>query len=253
MKKDVRLSGIRWLFAFLFLFIPLSSLYASVTIIGSRIIYPSDVSSVDVQLKNNDAFPYIVETWFDDGDINVRPQDPRLTPFITTPPVFRIQPKAGQVVRVVFTGKKPLPEDRESVFWFNALQVPPSNLEGTSQQNKMLVMLRTRIKLFYRPTNLGSPRDLGKKLQVNAVHDARHGYGIRLTNPTPWFASVSNIQATVNHAPVELEADMVAPFSSHSFWAPGKKISKPLSGKVTVTLVNDQGARISEDYEVTHN
>lgn len=253
MKKDVRLAGIRWLLAFVFLFAPLSSLYASVTIMGSRIIYPSDVASVDVQLKNNDAFPYIVETWFDDGDINAQPQDLRLTPFITTPPVFRIQPKAGQVVRVVFTGKKSLPADRESVFWFNALQVPPSNLAGKTQQNKMLVMLRTRIKLFYRPVSLGSPQNLGKKLQVKTVYDARQGYGLRLSNPTPWFASISNIQATVNNAPVELDADMVAPFSSQSFWRPGKKIRHPLSGKVTVTFVNDQGARISEHYDVTHS
>lgn len=51
------------------------------------------------------------------------------------------------MVRVVYSQRKALPPDRESVFWFNALQVPPANIGGR-QQNKVLVMLRTRIKLF---------------------------------------------------------------------------------------------------------
>ncbi|ECK7329236.1 fimbria/pilus periplasmic chaperone, partial [Salmonella enterica subsp. enterica] len=100
----------------------------SVTILGSRIIYPSTASSVDVQLKNNDAIPYIVQTWFDDGDMNTSPENSSAMPFIATPPVFRIQPKAGQVVRVIYNNTKKLPQDRESVFWFNVLQVPPTNI-----------------------------------------------------------------------------------------------------------------------------
>lgn len=79
--------------------------------------------------------------------MRIGPENASGIPFISTPPVFRIQPQAGQVVRVVYSQRKALPPDRESVFWFNALQVPPANIGGR-QQNKVLVMLRTRIKLF---------------------------------------------------------------------------------------------------------
>ncbi|MDQ0432932.1 P pilus assembly chaperone PapD [Pantoea agglomerans] len=34
---------------------------ASVTILGSRIIYPGNALSVDVQLKNNDNIPYVIQ------------------------------------------------------------------------------------------------------------------------------------------------------------------------------------------------
>lgn len=126
----------------------------------------SDYLSIDRRLsrctaKNNDDFPYIVQTWFDNGDLHIGPENASGIPFISTPPVFRIQPKSGQIVRVVYSQRKALPHDRESVFWFNALQVPPANIGGR-QQNKVLVMLRTRIKLFYRPEGIGSPGNLAK-------------------------------------------------------------------------------------------
>ncbi len=43
---------------------------------------------------------------------------------------------------------------------------------------------------------------------------------------------------------------MIAPFSSQTRWLPGKRSLKSFSGTVTVTLVNDTGARISESYDV---
>ncbi|MDI8106872.1 fimbria/pilus periplasmic chaperone, partial [Salmonella enterica subsp. enterica serovar Anatum] len=42
-----------------------------------------------------------------------------------------------------YNNTKKLPQDRESVFWFNVLQVPPTNIGSDSGQNKMLVMLRS--------------------------------------------------------------------------------------------------------------
>lgn len=106
MKMDTRHSALYYLIVFLLLALPATASWASVTILGSRIIYPSTASSVDVQLKNNDAIPYIVQTWFDDGDMNTSPENSSAMPFIATPPVFRIQPKAGQVVRVIYNNTK---------------------------------------------------------------------------------------------------------------------------------------------------
>jgi P pilus assembly chaperone PapD len=250
MKDPLRYARRTLLAATALFFATAMSCQASVTIMGSRIIYASTASSVDVQLKNSDSFPYVVQTWFDAGDVNARPQDSNAVPFIATPPIFRIQPKAGQVVRIVFSKSKALPQDRESVYWFNALQFPPSNLGGDRPQNKMLVVLRTRIKLFYRPASLGVPGALVKKLQIKAVRDAKKGAGVEITNPTPWFASVSNLSTRVNGVSQNLTADMVAPFASQTFWFTGKNSAPQGNGSVKVTLVNDQGARMSESYDV---
>ncbi|HFW2707106.1 TPA: fimbrial chaperone protein StbB, partial [Salmonella enterica subsp. enterica serovar Saintpaul] len=51
MKMDTRHSALYYLIVFLFLALPATASWASVTILGSRIIYPSTASSVDVQLK----------------------------------------------------------------------------------------------------------------------------------------------------------------------------------------------------------
>lgn len=230
------------------LFIPVVN--ASVTLTGSRIIYPGTAGSVDVQLKNNDEFPYVIQTWFDKGDINTKPDAVNNVPFIATPPVFRIQPKNGQIIRVALNKNKKLPQDRESVFWFNVLQIPPANIDDGSKSNKILITLRTRIKLFYRPASLGAPNNLARGLKVQAVSAANSATAIEITNPHPWHASLSTLQVTVGGVTHMLDAGMIAPFSSKSFALPAGKTVKGKS-QVVVTIVNDQGARISERYNVT--
>lgn len=143
-------------FGFIFLALFSLQLNASVIMTGTRIIYNEGSRSVDVNLKNQSNFPYVVQTWFDAGKMSGGPDASVQVPFIATPPVFRIQPGAGQVVKVTFTGGLNLPDDRESVFYFNFLQVPPSNIDKNDVKNKMLVMLRNRVKIFYRPTSLVS-------------------------------------------------------------------------------------------------
>lgn len=108
---------------------------ASVTILGSRIIYPAGASSVDVQLKIMTTFLTVIQTWFDEGDVNATPADGRTIPF-SLPAGVSIQAKAGQVIRVTHTGTRALPQDKESLYWFNALQVPPSNLDSEKGQEQ---------------------------------------------------------------------------------------------------------------------
>jgi chaperone protein EcpD len=63
------------------------------------------------------------------------------------PPLFRLDAMKEQMVRIVPTAHN-LPTDRESVFYFNAQEIPAaSNDDG----NTLKIALRTRIKLFYRP------------------------------------------------------------------------------------------------------
>lgn len=252
MSKQFFLQAFHWLIGCGLALCLATAAQASVTMLGSRVIYNAEASSIDVQLKNNDTYPYVVQTWFDEGNVDANPQDSHSVPFLATPPVFRIQPKSGQIVRIVFNQAKPLPQDRESVYWFNFLQVPPSNVAGSQKQNKMLIMLRTRVKLFYRPAGLSSPGDITKKLQVKAVSDARKGTGIEVSNPTPWFASLANLSAEAGASRSTAKADMVAPFSSKTFWLTGKTSPKQGPGIVRIAVINDHGARISEQYHVTY-
>ena len=241
---------VRYVIGFIIGLICVTPTYASVTMLGSRIIYPSTAGSVDVQLKNNDDFPYIVQTWFDDGDIDAAPNQSRGIPFVATPPVFRIQGKNGQIVRIAATGNQNLPQDRESVYWFNILQIPPSNLEGTENKNRMLIMLRTRVKLFYRPAALSQPTEQLKNLKVRLLWNNRQGVGVEIANPQPWFVSITDITVTAGGQKRTIHADMVNPFSQRTFWLSAMKNSPKGSGTVLLTVVNDQGSRINEQYDV---
>lgn len=82
------------------------------------------------------------------------------------------------------------------------------------------------------------------------MRNARKGAGIVISNPQPWYASLSNLSVTASGVSRQLNVEMVPPFSSRTFWIHGKFSANSLNGTVTVTLVNDQGARISERYHV---
>ncbi|KDS05724.1 fimbrial chaperone protein StbB [Salmonella enterica subsp. enterica serovar Heidelberg str. RI-11-014316] len=49
-----------------------------------------------MQLKNNDAIPYIVQTWFDDGDMNTSPENSSAMPFMPRRQYFVFNPKQAR-------------------------------------------------------------------------------------------------------------------------------------------------------------
>lgn len=119
---------------------------ADIVISGTRVIYPQSAKDVTVKMENRGTKPLLVQSWLDDGRDTVNPQELKL-PFIVTPPVSRIDPSKGQTVRITWT-QQPLAQDRESLFWFNVLEVPPKAKDGDSQ-NVLQLAFRTRIKMFF--------------------------------------------------------------------------------------------------------
>jgi chaperone protein EcpD len=97
--------------------------HASVTISGTRVVYPLGQREVTVKLDNDSLHPSLVQVWMDDGKAAAKPGDIQV-PFVITPPIFRMEPKKSQVLRVMYSGE-PLPSDRESVYWLNVLDIPP--------------------------------------------------------------------------------------------------------------------------------
>ncbi|HAT3905037.1 fimbrial chaperone [Citrobacter koseri] len=234
---------------FLFIFFTLWSEHvaASITMTGTRIIYNGSANSVDVHLKNKDSFPYVVSTWFDNGNMADGPEKSAQLPFIATPPVFRIQPGEGQIIRIVFTAAQSLPQDRESLFYFNFMQVPPANVGQRSpdqgNQNSLLIMLRNRVKLFYRPAELnGNPQKMLANLQVTRTGQT----GITIKNNQPYYITIAGLQLINASETRTQKAGMIAPFSSERYVFTDARSAA--NQRVRITLINDQGARISEDF-----
>ncbi|WP_164671810.1 fimbria/pilus periplasmic chaperone, partial [Pseudomonas viridiflava] len=98
--------------------------HAGVVIDGTRHIYPQQRREITLRLTNDDErAPRLVQVWLDQGDPASDPSNSEV-PFSLSPPVFRLYPQKSQAVRLVYT-EEPLPADRESLFWLNALEIPP--------------------------------------------------------------------------------------------------------------------------------
>ena len=71
--------------------------HASVVIGGTRVVFPASQGEVTVRLSNSAAHPALVEAWIDDGDVQSTP-DTANTPFLITPPLFRMEANGSVVV-----------------------------------------------------------------------------------------------------------------------------------------------------------
>ncbi|MFC0225513.1 fimbrial biogenesis chaperone [Serratia aquatilis] len=211
---------------------------ASVVMLNTRVIYPAGAQSQTIQLTNNDSIPYVVQMWSDINNPSSTP-DTADGPFVAVPALFRIEPKTGQSVRLVFTGKD-LPQDRESVFYLNSVQIPPKNVAG-AQQNQMMVVLRNRVKIFYRPKGItGEPEKIAEQLRFSLKQQSGQ-WVLTVNNDSVFHASFIKAAAMVGDKQVPFKADMVAPKSQAS-WKLDKGASSPAGArKVTFTLVNDYG------------
>ena len=185
---------------------------ASVVIGGTRVVFPAQQGEVTVRLTNNADKPSLVEAWIDTGNMNSTP-DSVTTPFLITPPLFRIDAHKDQSLRIIYTqGSKPLPTDRESLFWLNVLEIPPKpSGPQYAGRNTLQFAIRSRLKLFYRPANLPgdalkAPDKLGFKI------DRGQGMALEVHNPTPYYITISKLSLGKGSKAIPGASGMVAPF-----------------------------------------
>lgn len=214
-----------------------SSASASVVILGTRVIYPEGQKSINVQLTHKGKTPSLVQSWLDDGDIKSQPDTVKV-PFLITPSIVRLDPTQGQTLRVVYT-QEPLPSDRESLFFLNVLDIPAKpKAEGGKAQNYLQLAIRSRIKFFYRPKNLGiSAADAYEKVRFSIQKQGGKSV-LSVNNPTPYHITYNSINLKQGNKNVSVDnTDMVAPFSTVNY----PLRSAVSANKVEWNVVNDFG------------
>lgn len=223
-----------------FIFIDFAN--ASVVIMGTRIIYPAQQKSINVQLNNNETASSLIQSWIDTGDAESTPDSVKV-PFIINPPVFRMEPKSGQTLRIIYTQEK-LPSDKESLFYLNVLDVPAKpkfneEIKTETNKNYLQLAIRSRIKFFFRPDNLKySPSDAYEKVIWSLEQNSSQTF-IKADNPTPYFITYNNVSLTLKGKKYRVEfPSMVAPHTSIRF-----PLQQPLfsAEKVSWTVINDYG------------
>ena len=217
-----------------------ASAQAGVVIEGTRVIYPAQDREISVNLNNDDKkLPRLVQVWMDDGNEKLSPEKLDV-PFNVTPPVFRMEAGASQSLRVVYTGE-PLPADKESVFWLNALEVPPSS-DDAAGKNTLQFAFRIRIKLFFRPRGLpGSVATAPRQLIWTLVKEGAN-QALEAHNPTPYYVSFQSVALALGDKLVKSdETSMVAPGGTLRFPLKENVDALPAKAEVRFSTINDYG------------
>lgn len=217
---------------------------ADIVLSGTRIIYKAGSDETTIRMENRGTHPLLVQTWLDTGDDNADPSTISV-PFTATPPISRIEPARGQTVKIMYSGAATtLPTDKESVYWFNTLEIPgKAKNEETNGKNLLQLAFRTRIKLFYRPEGLsGRPSDAPEQIKWDLRTD-KNQVVLRATNSSPYYVSFSSASLKTADKKYTVQASMVAPKSYSDFVVVGmKQISK---GTLEYSAINDFGGAIS--------
>ncbi|MDZ4034390.1 molecular chaperone [Kluyvera ascorbata] len=195
---------------------------AGIVIGGTRVIYDGDKKETAASVRNPEkSGVYLVQSWVDSGEQGGK------APFIITPPLFRINPGEENMLRIVRTGGN-LPQDRESVFWLNVKSIPATD-DSKPRTNVLQVVVKSRLKLFYRPAGLeGHPESAYHQLSV-----ARSGNRLTVSNPTPYYVTLFTLK--VDGKEIK-EADMVPPRGNVSFTLPSATATS-----VTWQAISDYG------------
>ncbi len=215
-----------------FLFITTAA-HAGITIGGTRVVYPENKKESSIGISNPDNLDYLVQSWVETED-NAREK----APFLITPPLFRLDGKQDNVLRIIRTGGN-LPADRESLFWLNIKSIPSSKRNEIS--NTLQIAIKTRIKLIYRPAGItGKPEDVAAQLSWHM-----QGNQLIVNNPTPFYMNFQEIK--LDGKKID-KVTYAAPDGETRFATPGNITARSVSWKI----INDYGG-ISPSYTAKIN
>ncbi|EEV6790634.1 TPA: long polar fimbrial chaperone LpfB-O113, partial [Escherichia coli] len=163
-------------------------------------------------------------------------EDKSKAPFTVIPPVSRLEPSQEKILRIIHTKGVSLPDDRESVFWLNIKNIPPS--ASNKATNSLEIAVKTRIKLFWRPANIRLiPEDAAPKVKWR-----REGRNLIAENPNPIHISVMDVIVDGHDVPL----NMIRPFETLTLPLPANSAG----GQMTWRFINDYGA-VSDPIKMT--
>lgn len=207
---------------------------------STRVIFHEGDTQKSLMLVNANTWPVVVQSWVDNGDVNAAPGSVK-TPFLAIPAVFRLSPKGGQGLRLVYNNM-PLPADRESVFWLNLYEIPPV----TQQEQSLVLTMNTQMKIFWRPRGLEQPETALKKLTFRL-----EGGDLLCHNASPFFVSFAGLalEASGTLRRAQQQPDMmVPPFSEKRY--PLEAGGLHNAEGVQADVIDDSGTREVHRYNL---
>jgi P pilus assembly chaperone PapD len=222
----------------------------------SRVVIQADaaqgVGAHSLRIFNANPYPVLVQAWVDDGALGALPQE-STAPLMVLPPIFRLEEGAQHGLRLLPTGTGSdagLPGDREALYWLNLYELPetPKDPAATS----LTVTMRMQVKVFMRPAGLPfGPEELPGRLKLTATGGDGGVLWLELDNPTPYHATISQLELRAEGSVQRRAVEMMAPFSRARVRFDA--IRAPVGGmvKAGLALIDDDGHPVQEERELT--
>lgn len=227
---DIMLSALKkTVYSALFVMVAVQQGHAAIALDRTRVIFDGSQKSVSLRISNqNKQLPYLAQGWLEDEEGNKIKN-----PLIVLPPVQRVEPgKPGQVKIQALPAVAGLPQDRETIFYFNLREIPPRS----DKSNTLQIALQTRIKLFYRPASI-MPKSNQSPWQEQLTL-SKKGNKFIVNNPTPYYVTIVDASNKVKtRGPKDFVPFMVPPKGESEL-----SVSAPVVGNTPVlTYINDYG------------
>lgn len=212
---------------------------AALSIDRTRIIFNGTEKSMTLNVSNSSKkLPYLAQSWMENS-AGVKIQ----TPFMAVPPIQRIEPmKPSQVKIEKLPAINNLPQDRESIFYFNFREIPPK----AEKPNLLQLSIQTKIKLFYRPDSIViSGTEINNNPWQQKLLLIKKNNKFIAKNDTPYFITIVGISNTAKKEAVDgFQSFMVPPFSDFTVnITPSSVGNKPI-----LTYINDYGGKVKMNY-----
>ena len=204
---------------------------AAIALDRTRVIFDGSAQSVSLSVSNqNKQLPYLAQGWLEDEQGNKIQ-----SPLTVLPPVQRIEPgKPSQVKIQALPAAKQLPQDRETLYYFNLREIPPKS----NKPNSLQIALQTRIKLFYRPAAIAPERNAAPWQEQLTL--TKQGDKYAVNNPTPYYITIVDGASRKGVEGVKgFDPFMVPPKGT----APLTVSAASLGGSPVLTYINDYGGR----------
>ncbi|MFJ3164477.1 fimbria/pilus periplasmic chaperone [Serratia marcescens] len=213
---------------------------AAIALDRTRVVFDGSLNSVSLSVSNqNKQLPYLAQGWIEDEQGNKIQ-----SPLTVLPPVQRIEPgKPSQVKIQALPAAKQLPQDRETVYYFNLREIPPKS----NKPNTLQIALQTRIKLFYRPAGLGI--DTNAPPPQEQLTLSRQGDKYVVNNPTPYYVTLVDAGSSKSVPVKAFEPMMVPPKGSLPLTASAAVVGN----SPVLTYVNDYGGRPQLSFSCSGN
>lgn len=216
---------------------------AAIGLDRTRVVFDGSKDAASMTITtNNTQLPYLAQGWIEDEQGN------KITsPLIVLPPVQRLEPgKKSQVKVQALPAVKSLPQDRETVYYFNLREIPPRS----DKANSLQIALQTRIKLFYRPASIvPSQQERSDPWQKQLIL-TREADDFQVNNPTPYYITLIDARSSKEgKTSPGFEPLMVPPKGTLKLGVS----AAALGSKPWLTYVNDYGGRPALAFSCTGN